>query len=256
MARPRWPLFASAAMILVLPLADEIVLPGLRGVGYAVCHQLPDHSLFAAGNQYPLCARCTGIYLGFLTGLAGLAIQGRLNASRLPAGTTLALLLFAIGAMVADGLNSLLASSPDTTLLYSTTNLVRLGTGLASGTALALLLMPLVNEALWRKPDLLRSADEPFDLLGFGVLAAITGLIIYSQEPLLYYPLALASGLGVVAALAAAGTVLGAALLRRERRAASLRDASAPVLAGITLAALSMAALGLLRAQFGISLGI
>ena len=30
------------------------------------CHQLPERSFFFRGYQFPLCARCTGIALGFL----------------------------------------------------------------------------------------------------------------------------------------------------------------------------------------------
>jgi uncharacterized membrane protein len=256
MPRPRWPLVMAAAVILILPLVHDPVLTGVKDLGYTVCHQLPDHSLFAAGHQYPLCARCTGIYLGFLTGLAGLAIHGRLGASRLPDAGVTALLFLAVGAMMADVFNSVLASAPDARLLYNTTNLIRLSTGLGAGTALALLLVPMLNDALWRKPSHLRSADVPSDLLGYGVLAALVGLLAYSQEALLYYPVALISGLGIIAALSTAGAILGVALMRRERQAASFRSASLPLLAGVALAALSMGVLGYLRAEFGVSLGI
>ncbi len=34
--------------------------------GSAVCHQWPAHSYFIAGVELPLCARCTGMYLGAL----------------------------------------------------------------------------------------------------------------------------------------------------------------------------------------------
>ncbi|WP_081098782.1 DUF2085 domain-containing protein [Clostridium beijerinckii] len=33
------------------------------------CHQLPERSFFFRGHQFPLCARCTGILLGYLLGL-------------------------------------------------------------------------------------------------------------------------------------------------------------------------------------------
>ncbi|MEK7256227.1 MAG: DUF2085 domain-containing protein [Bacteroidota bacterium] len=32
-----------------------------------VCHRRPDRSFFYKGKQFPLCARCTGTVLGFLT---------------------------------------------------------------------------------------------------------------------------------------------------------------------------------------------
>ena len=30
-----------------------------------VCHQLPERSFFIAGHQFAVCARCTGLYIGF-----------------------------------------------------------------------------------------------------------------------------------------------------------------------------------------------
>jgi uncharacterized membrane protein len=40
-------------------------------IGSVVCHQLPDRSFFVDGRQLPVCARCTGLYLGAAMGFAG-----------------------------------------------------------------------------------------------------------------------------------------------------------------------------------------
>ncbi len=39
--------------------------------GAVVCHQLPERSFALAGRQWPVCARCSGLYIGVAVGLAG-----------------------------------------------------------------------------------------------------------------------------------------------------------------------------------------
>ncbi len=37
-----------------------------RQLHFAYCHQKPERSFFFRGKQFPICARCTGIHLGYL----------------------------------------------------------------------------------------------------------------------------------------------------------------------------------------------
>ena len=39
-------------------------------VGSVICHQLPERSFFFHGQQFPVCARCTGLYASAVAGLA------------------------------------------------------------------------------------------------------------------------------------------------------------------------------------------
>ena len=39
-------------------------------IGAVICHQLPDRSFFWGEQQFPVCARCTGLYLSALLGAA------------------------------------------------------------------------------------------------------------------------------------------------------------------------------------------
>lgn len=39
-------------------------------VGAIVCHQIPERSFHLAGIQLPVCARCTGLYIGAAVGVA------------------------------------------------------------------------------------------------------------------------------------------------------------------------------------------
>ena len=61
-----------AAAILLTPMLPTgagwlAALPYL--VGSLVCHQIPERSFHLAGAQLPVCARCTGLYLGGALGL-------------------------------------------------------------------------------------------------------------------------------------------------------------------------------------------
>ena len=41
------------------------ILVCIRTIGnYSGCHQLPDRSFFYKGKQFPVCARCTGVFIG------------------------------------------------------------------------------------------------------------------------------------------------------------------------------------------------
>jgi uncharacterized membrane protein len=38
-------------------------------LGSFVCHQIPERSFHVAGSQLPVCARCTGLYVGGAVGV-------------------------------------------------------------------------------------------------------------------------------------------------------------------------------------------
>ncbi|MGL5437570.1 MAG: DUF2085 domain-containing protein [Lachnospiraceae bacterium] len=43
----------------------QTVLEAIRTFGNkSGCHQLPDRSFFYKGKQFPVCARCTGVFIG------------------------------------------------------------------------------------------------------------------------------------------------------------------------------------------------
>jgi uncharacterized membrane protein len=57
----RWALAAAACVWTVALFAA----PGLLfPIGHFICHQRPDRSFFVHARQMPVCARCTGLYVG------------------------------------------------------------------------------------------------------------------------------------------------------------------------------------------------
>src|SRR6478609_4249234 len=66
---PLAPLGIVAAILLAAWLVPGTLKYKLDFLGFGVCHQIASHTLFLGGHQLPLCARCSGIYLGALTTL-------------------------------------------------------------------------------------------------------------------------------------------------------------------------------------------
>lgn len=53
--------------------------------GSVVCHQIPERSFLTAGRQWPVCARCAGLYLGVAAGFAAWLVVRRFTARRFAA---------------------------------------------------------------------------------------------------------------------------------------------------------------------------
>jgi uncharacterized membrane protein len=93
----------TAAILSAPLLAADGQLPMLTAAidltGAVICHQRPDRSFHARGEQLPVCARCTGLYVagtaGVVVGWLGVAAVPRrirllLAAALLPTVVTLA----------------------------------------------------------------------------------------------------------------------------------------------------------------------
>lgn len=50
--------------------------------GSIVCHQLPERSFVWAGRQWPVCARCSGLYLGAALGVVAWFLLRRVLAAQ------------------------------------------------------------------------------------------------------------------------------------------------------------------------------
>ncbi|MEW6231167.1 MAG: DUF2085 domain-containing protein [Chloroflexota bacterium] len=234
------------AVFLLLP--PWSVLDKAHLIGYGICHQIPARSFHPGGQQLPLCARCTGTYLGATLAFATYLLLGRRRSAGLPPLPLLTALAVFIVLMGIDGLNSYLTFFPDLPHLYEPSNLFRLVTGTLNGLALATIVFPVFNFTLWRTVDpqpVLRNFVELAVLL----VAALT-LVLVTQAELdfLLYPLALLSTAGVLAMLTLINSMILLIMARGGNVAETWGDALLPLLAGLTLSVLEIAAMGAVRA--------
>lgn len=84
---------------------------------FSFCHQLPERSFFFKGKQFPVCARCTGIHIGYLSFPIFLFSYFTLS---------LWLSLLIMLPTIIDGLTQAFSN-------WESTNVVRFITGLAAG---------------------------------------------------------------------------------------------------------------------------
>jgi uncharacterized membrane protein len=243
-------LLALAAWIYIAP-------PGLMGkldaVGYAVCHRLDSHSLHVGGIQLPLCARCTGEFNAAAIALVFQGIVGR-RKSRLPKRGILAVLILFFLAFAIDGSNSYLALLKSTYAgafanlpnLYVTNNVTRLFTGSGMGIAMASVLFPMYNQSVWRQP-----VDQPvLDWRRFGLLVLLVLVVDFAmltESPLVLYPVALISTLGVLALLTMVFSIVWIMVMKEDNTFDHLRQLWLPGLAGLTLAFILILGIDLFR---------
>lgn len=215
-----------------------------------VCHQFPEHSLFVADVHLPLCARCTGTYLGALLGMVSLFCRGRARAGRLPSVSVLLVLGAFLALWVVDGMNSYAQFASGRIWLYRPSNLLRLATGTLNGLALSLLVVPLFNTALWHRPDEQRVITDWTELAG--LLSLAIGLVVGLQfaTQALLYPLLFLQVLSVIAMLSVVNGIIVILALRRENQAECWREAILPLALGLLLSVCEVGSLALMRHFF------
>ena len=167
--------------------------------GYGLCHQMPERSLQSDGLYFAVCARDTGIHIGFAVALA-VALFGFLRRHRLhkpvpgdlPVMPVMLALLLALVPMALDGFSSYMG-------LRETTNLMRYVTGAIAGIGLGTLFAPALAASSaftdHDRPAFSKAPELFWQLAGSTVLAAL----FYLLHPLLA---ALAPLIAIIALLA------------------------------------------------------
>ncbi len=251
----RWliPLATLTALGAWVSLAPPGAMGKLDAIGYAVCHRLEARSFHVSGRQMPLCARCTG---EFNAAAIALIVQGFVSRrrSRWPSRGILALLALFFLLFAVDGSNSylyllkqnragLLANLPT---LYVPNNTLRLFTGSGMGLALACLLYPMYNQSLWHTPDERPSLSWPqFGWLAGAVLLVNFGIL--TENPLVLYPVALLSALGVLTLLSMAFSMVWVIMMKQDNSFERPGQLWLSTAAGLTLALLLLLSIDWLR---------
>jgi len=215
------------------------LLQAIRFLLGGVCHQLPAHSYWVSGQPLPLCARCSGTFLGIWAGLLTLRLMGRHRRTGLPSGVA----AWAMGALAAfwavDGVNSTLDMALGNAL-YAPSNLLRLVSGAGLGVALSTLVAPMCALAFGVFSDgspVIATGRDSGKLLGAAsVVVGAVGLGGWLPQA------AWAMTLG--AAVLGAVTLLNAALVRMI---APQLPRWAPRVAGVFLALVELGSVAALR---------
>lgn len=245
-----WLSLASTAAPGILGAADSL--------GYAVCHRLDERSFHLAnGVELPLCARCSGMYLGAVVGLVFQAFFSHRKGG-MPSRKVIAILVILGLAFAFDGVNSYIylmkSMSPGRLdflpVIYIPNNTLRLLTGSGAGLGIAVALFPAFNQTLWRDWD---PTPAIGNLKPLGILMALMlglDLLILTDLDIVLYPVALISAGGVLLLLTMVYEVLWVTITRQENTFVAFRYTWLPTLAGLTIALLQITATDIFRFWF------
>jgi uncharacterized membrane protein len=253
----RWFLLTVCAAALLLMFFYAVIegtlinhdplLAAADWTGYALCHRITERSFTINGRQFPLCARCTGMYLGAALTIAALFLAGRGKWVLLPRRWLFLTFLGLIALMGIDGLNSYSHFFPNAPHLYEPRNWLRLATGMGAGLTLGVIVFAALAQSLWQEPryaPLVINFREFVSLLALGLVAV---MIVLSNQPALLYVLALASTAGLIFIVTALNTAVLGVVLRRDGQAITWLDTIGPLLAGLVLAVLELGAISAVR---------
>jgi uncharacterized membrane protein len=250
--KPLWRSFLIIGAVAIFTTWILYTPDGILGkadaIGYAVCHRIDVRSFNFGEQQIPLCARCTGQYLGALTGLIYLSIYRPKRTGR-PPWSIIGILILFLCLYALDGVNSYIHLIPGLSrfYIYNPSNLLRLTTGTALGIGISVMIFPAFNETVWRVRDS-RPVVEGFRDLGIIlILGCLVDILVLMENPIILYPLAVFSALTVLLLLTLVYTMVILMLFRKENRFENFRQLLFPITAGFTIALTQLAILDILR---------
>jgi uncharacterized membrane protein len=236
----KWLIFPGAGILLAgwLWLTPGGLIGKADAIAYAVCHRIASHSLEVDGEQFPLCARCTGMYLGALLGLVYQALQGKLG--KMPSLHTYIIMAVMVLAFGIDGVNSYLHFFPGFISSYQPQNWLRLITGTGMGLSISAVLLPAFHQTMWKSWEDKSALRSGRQLLGILILAVLLVESILSGFPIILFPMAFLSAIGVMVILTMIYSMVFVMLFKQENRFDRLSQLWFPLIVGFTIAILQI----------------
>ncbi|HNB52538.1 MAG TPA: DUF2085 domain-containing protein [Anaerolineales bacterium] len=236
--------YLAAGLVLLTWLGNtpEGLLGKADAIGYAVCHRIDVRSFHLGDRPISLCARCTGMYLGALLGLAFQWFTAP-RAGGFPPRRVIAVLAGVVVLFGIDGVNSFAHLLPNLPGLYEPNNVLRILTGVAFGIVMSAAIYPAFSQTMWEDwPERaalpgLRQLFIVF-LLGLGI-----ALLVLTENPFILYPLALISAAGVLVILSMVYGMLWLIVLKAENQYTRLWQLITPLTGGFAMALLQIALL-------------
>ena len=213
----------------------------LHWLGYGLCHQLPERSFFGGGIQVPVCARDTGIYVGFVVSLGLIALLHRPGRPKeFPGVAGITAIILMITAMGIDGVSSYAG-------WRTTTNDLRLITGVLCGFAVAAIVVPMLNDVLWVRATSDRVLSPVWRLGAWLAGVPVVFALVRWVAPLLgpAYPILVAAA--ILITLTTVNMVIVGLFPIFERRANRLADAWIAILAAFGFSVVEIVASALFR---------
>ncbi len=250
----KYSIFILAGLIVFIWILETPagILGKADAIGYAVCHRIDVRSFHIGIRQFPLCARCTGQYMGAIIGLLFQGLFARRRSGFPPKGV-IVLMGFLSFLYVVDGLNSFLYLPPFLNFfpwvphLYEPSNVLRLFTGTAFGLIIAMVLYPAFVGSIFTHPDeqaAIGSIKSLFILLGMG---ALVDFLILTGSKYILYPVALVSTGGVIILLTMVYTIVVLLVFHKENQFTRMIQITLPIIFGFTIAITQIALFDLIR---------
>lgn len=163
----------------------------INTIGFAVCHQIPERSLFIDGRQLPVCARDTGLYIGSLLSVLFIVSTGRRNRNAIPGLFISFSFVFFLLLLAIDGVTSYLG-------IRETTNGIRLATGLLAGIGLPFFMYPLTVDNIRQLRSERPILNRWYELCLLLCVAAASFLLIYRYHGGLFYGIGILVTVGIL----------------------------------------------------------